>query len=128
MPPGLGVIIRVDTQGNEHSREPMAKPALKAVDSKTDNDDTAEKFTETALKDTGGVAGQRLKSFIDRVERMDEEIKALQEDRKDIFAEAKGVGFDVPTIRRIIKERKMEPQKVREQLELFELYKSAIGM
>ena len=80
------------------------------------------------VKEVGGVAGKRLMAFIERIERMDEEIKGLQDDRKDIYAEAKGVGFDVKTIRKIIWERKIEPEKRREQLELFELYSSAIGM
>lgn len=76
----------------------------------------------------GGVAGERLKSFIERIERLEEEKKALAEDIKDVYAEAKGVGFDVPTIRKVIAERKKDPDKRAEQLELFDLYKSAIGM
>jgi uncharacterized protein (UPF0335 family) len=86
-----------------------------------DNDDA-----ET--KEVGGVAGQRLKSLIERIERLEEEKKGLADDVKDVYAEAKGVGFDAPTIRRVIKLRKMEPEKIREQDELLELYKSAIGM
>lgn len=79
-------------------------------------------------KDVAGVAGERLKSFIERIERLEEEKSALAEDIKEVYAESKGVGFDVKTIRRIIKERKIEPQTRNEQYELFELYKSAIGM
>jgi uncharacterized protein (UPF0335 family) len=85
-----------------------------------------EKQEET--KDVGGVAGQRLRAFLERIERLEEEKKGLADDVKDIYAEAKGVGFDVTTMRRIIKLRKMEPEKVREQDELLELYKAAIGM
>lgn len=79
-------------------------------------------------KDVGGVAGQRLRAFLERIERLEEEKKALGDDVKDIYAEAKGVGFDVTTMRRIVKLRKMEPDKIREQDELLELYKAAIGM
>lgn len=79
-------------------------------------------------KEVGGVAGQRLKSLIERIERLEEEKKGLADDVKDVYAEAKGVGFDAPTIRRIVKLRKMEPEKIREQDELLDLYKSAIGM
>lgn len=86
------------------------------------NDDNEE------VKDVGGVAGQRLKQLVERIERLEEEKKGLADDVKDVYAEAKGVGFDAPTIRRIVKLRKMEPQKVQEQDELLELYKSAIGM
>lgn len=79
-------------------------------------------------KDVGGVAGKRLVSFLERVETLEEEKTALADDIKEVYAEAKGVGFDVKTIRRIIKLRKMEPEKRREEDEILELYKSAIGM
>lgn len=88
--------------------------------------DTANDDGEAA--DVGGVAGKRLRSFLERIERLEEEKAALAEDMKDVFAEAKGVGFDVKTMRRILKLRKMEPEKRREQDELLQLYMSAIGM
>ncbi len=78
--------------------------------------------------DVGGVAGQRLRSFLERIERLEEEKKALADDVKDVYAEAKGVGFDTKTMRRILKVRKMEPEKRQEEDELFELYMAAIGM
>lgn len=76
----------------------------------------------------GEVSGARLKSFIDRIERMEEEKKALAEDIKDIYAEAKATGFDTKTIRKIVSLRKVNVEKRREQAELLELYQSAIGM
>lgn len=79
-------------------------------------------------KDVGGVAGQRLRAFLERIERLEEEKKALGDDVKDIYAEAKGVGFDTKIMKRVLKLRKMEPEKVREEDELLELYKAAIGM
>ncbi len=79
-------------------------------------------------RDTGGVAGERLKSFIERVERLEQEKSELAEDIKEIFAEAKAVGFDTKTIRKIIRLRKMDTEKRREEDELLELYKAAIGM
>ncbi len=88
--------------------------------------DTANDDGETA--DVGGVAGKRLRSFLERIERLEEEKTGLAEDMKEIYAEAKGVGFDVKTMRRILKLRKMEPEKRREQDELLQLYMSAIGM
>lgn len=78
--------------------------------------------------DAGGVSGQRLKAFIERVERLEEEKAALAEDIKDIMAEAKGTGFDTKTMRKIIRLRKMDRQKREEEEELLELYKSAIGL
>lgn len=78
--------------------------------------------------DVGGVAGQRLKAFLERIERLTEEKNGLAEDIKDVYAEAKGVGFDVKTMRKIIRLRKMDTEKRREEDELEELYKAAIGM
>lgn len=79
-------------------------------------------------QDVGGVSGQRLKAFIERIERLEEEKAGLAEDIKDIFAEAKGVGFDTKIIRKILKLRKMDAEKRREEDELVELYKAAIGL
>lgn len=78
--------------------------------------------------DVGGVAGERLKSFIERIERLEEEKAALMEDIKEVYGEAKGVGFDAKTIRKIVSLRKMDHEKRRESEELLDLYKSAIGM
>lgn len=79
-------------------------------------------------KDVGGVAGARLKSFIERVERLEEEKSAIAEDIKDIYGEAKGTGFDPKTIRKIVSLRKLDIEKRREADDMLELYKSAIGM
>ncbi len=89
---------------------------------------SAQKITDDETSDVGGVAGKRLKSFLDRVERLEEEKKGLADDIKDIYAEAKGVGFDVKTMRKILKLRKMEAEKRREEEELLDLYKAAIGL
>jgi uncharacterized protein (UPF0335 family) len=83
---------------------------------------------EPETKEVGGVAGQRLKSFIERIERLEEEKAGLADDIKDVYAEAKGVGFDTKTMRKIISLRKLDHEKRREAEELLELYKTAIGM
>ncbi len=83
---------------------------------------------DTTANDTGGVSGQRLKAFIERIERLEEEKSGLAEDVRDIYAESKAVGFDVKIIRRVIKLRKMDAEKRREEDELLELYKAAIGL
>jgi uncharacterized protein (UPF0335 family) len=83
---------------------------------------------EWFMADVGGVAGDRLKSFIERIERLEEEKKALQEDIKEVFAEAKGTGFDVKIMRQILKLRKMDKDDVDEQEALLEVYKRALGM
>ena len=79
-------------------------------------------------EDVGGVAGKRLLSFFERIERLEEEKAALAEDVKEVFAEAKAAGFEVKIMRRIMKLRKMEPEKRQEEDELLSLYMSAIGM
>lgn len=78
--------------------------------------------------EVGGIAADRLRSIIERIERLEEERKALANDIKDIYAEAKSAGFDVPVIRRIISARKKEPSEIEEQEILFDVYRRALGM
>lgn len=106
------------------ARAPRAKPAslqtagrAMAQAAKT-NDDT----------EVGGIAADRLRSIIERVERLEEEKKALSSDIKDIMAEAKSAGFDVKVIRQILRIRKQEPADVEEQETLLDLYRRALGM
>ena len=83
---------------------------------------------DTETKETGGVSGERLRSFIQRIEKLEEDKAAVGEDLKEVYAEAKGVGFDTKIIRQIVRLRKVELEKRRENDELLELYKAAIGM
>ena len=71
---------------------------------------------------------ERLKSIIERVDRLEEEKAALAEDIKEIYAEAKANGFDTKALKQIVKIRKMDEQKRREEQEILELYLTAIGM
>ena len=84
--------------------------------------------TEETVDNSGEVSGQRLKSFIDRVERLEEEKKALAEDIRDVYSEAKATGFEPKIIRKIVSLRKTNLEKRREEQELLDLYMSAIGM
>ena len=77
---------------------------------------------------SGGIATDRLRSIIERVERLEEERKALAGDIKDIFSEAKSAGFDVKVIKEIIKLRKQEPAEVEERETLLDIYRRALGM
>lgn len=86
------------------------------------------KTEDKGAADVGGVAGKRLLSFFDRIERLEEEKAALAEDIKDVYAEAKAAGFEVKIMRRIMKLRKMDVEKRQEEDELLTLYMSAIGM
>ncbi|UYH51690.1 DUF2312 domain-containing protein [Candidatus Kirkpatrickella diaphorinae] len=89
-------------------------------------DDTTT--TQDAAAESGMVSAQRLQSIIDRVERLEEERKALASDIKDIFLEAKSAGFDVPVLRQLLRIRKQEPSEVEEQETLLHLYRHALGM
>ena len=77
---------------------------------------------------TGGVAADRLRSLVDRIERLEEERKALSSDIKDIYAEAKSAGFDVKVLRQLIRIRKQEAAEVEEQETLLDVYRRALGM
>lgn len=80
------------------------------------------------MPDVGGVAGERLKSFIERIERLEEEKTALSADIKEVYAEAKGTGFDTKIMRQLIRIRRMDQDDVDEQETLLDIYKRALGM
>ena len=76
----------------------------------------------------GGIAADRLRSLIERIERLEEERKALGSDIKDVYAEAKSAGFDVAIIRQLIRIRRREPAEVEEEESLLDVYRAALGM
>lgn len=80
------------------------------------------------MTDVGGVAADRLRSLIERIERLEEEKRGLAADVKDVYAEAKSAGFDTKIMRQIVRLRKMEDHDRKEQDELLDLYRQALGM
>jgi uncharacterized protein (UPF0335 family) len=80
------------------------------------------------MTDGGGIAAQRLRSFIERIERLEEEKAALAADIREVYAEAKGDGFDVKTMRQIVRLRKLDSADRAEQEALLDLYKAALGL
>lgn len=82
----------------------------------------------TTVPRTHNMDIQRLKSIIERHERLEEEKKALSSDQRDLMVEAKSAGFDVKIIREILRLRKMDPDDIRERDEMVDVYKHAIGM
>ncbi|MDP4023359.1 DUF2312 domain-containing protein [Methylobacterium sp. NEAU 140] len=80
----------------------------------------------TDLTDTAAVAGDRIRSIVERVERLEEEIKDLMEAKKEVFAEAKGEGLDVKVLREILKIRKQDKDARDEQETLLEVYLRAM--
>jgi uncharacterized protein (UPF0335 family) len=103
---------------------------------RSDMSDVAEKAAVSrgrpsrseASPETGGIAADRLRSLIERIERLEEERKALGSDIKDIYAEAKSAGFDVKVLRQLISIRRKEPAEVEEQESLLDIYRRALGM
>ena len=77
---------------------------------------------------TGGVAGERLRSFLERIERLEEERTGLTADIREVYAEAKGSGFDTKIMRQIVRLRKMDKADLQEQETLLDLYKRALGL
>jgi uncharacterized protein (UPF0335 family) len=71
-------------------------------------------------------AGDQLRAIVERIEHLDEEIKALTEDKKEIYAEAKGNGFDVKVLRDVIRLRKQDQEERDERDSLLDLYMSAL--
>jgi uncharacterized protein (UPF0335 family) len=74
------------------------------------------------------VDGGHLKSFIERIERLEEEKKAIADDIKEVYAEAKGEGYDVKIMRKVVSIRRQDHNKRREEEEILDLYLSAVGV
>jgi uncharacterized protein (UPF0335 family) len=90
-------------------------------------DSTGKEHTEDNAQ-WGNIAADRLRSIVERIERLEEERKALANDIKDIYAEAKSAGFDVKVLRSLIALRRKEPAEVEEQETLLDVYRRALGM
>jgi uncharacterized protein (UPF0335 family) len=85
-------------------------------------------FPSNSETNTESVAQDQLRAFIERIERMEEEKAAIAADIKEIYAEAKGCGFNTKVMRRVVNLRKQDANERMEQEALLELYMSALGM
>ena len=74
------------------------------------------------------VARDQLRTIVERIERLEEEKKAIADDIKDVYAEAKANGFDAKTLRQVVRLRKVEAAERQEQEAMLDLYLSALGM
>lgn len=83
---------------------------------------------DTSTVDTNAVDGGHLRAFVERIEKLEEEKRAIADDIKDVYAEAKGTGFDPKIIRKIVSLRKQDKHKREEEEEILELYLAALGM
>ncbi len=73
-------------------------------------------------------AKDHLKAFVERIERLEEEKKTISDDIRDVYAEAKGTGFDAKALRTIVRLRKMDADERKEQEAILETYMHALGM
>jgi uncharacterized protein (UPF0335 family) len=80
------------------------------------------------MTDTGGIAADRLRAFIERIERLEEEKAALAADIREVYSEAKGTGFDIKILRQVIRLRKLDRADRQEQEEMLDLYKRVLDM
>jgi uncharacterized protein (UPF0335 family) len=96
----------------------------------TENGVGSESALSTSLsaKTAGTVASKQLKSFVERIERLEEEKKGIADDIRDVFAEAKGQGFDTKVMRQVIRLRKKDAAERQEEEALLDLYMHALGM
>lgn len=91
-------------------------------------DSTTTSTTGSKGAKAGGIAADRLQSLVQRIERLEEERRALGADIKDIYTEAGSAGFDVKVLRQLIRLRRQEPKEVEEQESLLDVYRRALGM
>lgn len=87
-----------------------------------------QSIASKANRAVGGIAADRLRSLVERIERLEDERKALGADIRDVYTEAKSAGFDVPVLRQLIRLRRQEPQALEEQESLLDLYRRALAM
>lgn len=80
------------------------------------------------MSDVGGVAGDQLRTIVERVERLEEEKKAIADDIKEVYGEAKANGFDTKILRKVVSLRKVEAAERQEQEAILDLYMGALGM
>ena len=80
------------------------------------------------MAEVGSVAGDRLRTIIERIERLEDEKKALSDDIREVYSEAKGAGFDIKIIRQIVRLRKMDASDRSEMEQVLDVYKRALGM
>ncbi len=74
------------------------------------------------------ISAEQLRLFIERIERLEEEKKGIADDIKDVYAEAKAVGYDTKIMRQIVRLRKMKPDDRREMETILDTYKAALGL
>ncbi|MQT12794.1 DUF2312 domain-containing protein [Segnochrobactrum spirostomi] len=85
-------------------------------------------MADTETIDSGAVAADQLRAFVERIERLEEEKKSISDDIRDVYGEAKANGFDTKILRQVIKLRKQDADERHEQETILDLYLAALGM
>ncbi|KZL19442.1 DUF2312 domain-containing protein [Pseudovibrio sp. WM33] len=116
-----------DTKQAQSTKAATTKPKAKTTPAKAAPKKATPAKTPTG-SNSSGIAADHLQSFFDRIERLEGEKKGIADDIKDVFAEAKGNGFDVPTMRAILKIKKQKPSEREEKESMLDLYMHALGM
>ncbi len=80
------------------------------------------------MAEVGGIAAERLRSVVERIERLEEEKAALAADIREVYGEAKGAGFDTVVLRQVVRLRKMDNAERRQREELLDLYKRVLDL
>lgn len=80
------------------------------------------------MTEVGGIAADKLRSFVERIERLEEEKAALSADIREVYSEAKGSGFDIKIIRKVVGLRKLDQSERQEQEELLDVYRRALDI
>lgn len=113
------------TEGGEHYTFPDGTEGGERDDPSAGN---ALAGTVAAMTEGQQAAAAELRQFLERMERLGEELKVVRDDMKDVLTEAKGRGYDVAAIRKLLKLRGMDPEKLREQLAVLRTYAGALGI
>jgi uncharacterized protein (UPF0335 family) len=122
-------IVAADARSRVLSSGAIFLPHPGVSMSTTDSTTTLSRRPKKAKSaDAGGVAAQQLRAFVDRIERLEEEKKALADDIKEVYAEAKGNGFDTKILRKVIALRKRDLAERQEEETILDLYLQALGM
>lgn len=95
-----------------------------------DDDDLigGKDVTKKKTSNSGTVAANHLRSFVERIERLEEDKRAIQTDLKEVYSEAKGAGYDTKVLRKIVSERRQDAETVAEFESILDLYRHALGM
>lgn len=80
------------------------------------------------MSEVGGIAAEKLRAFVERIERLEEEKAALSADIREVYSEAKGSGFDIKIIRKVVALRKLDQSERQEQEELLDVYRRALDI